>query len=172
MNNIIEYIQKHEIMKIVLIVVGIYILYTFITKKTEKLDNVVPVPAIVPITMVAAPSDPSVQTAVTNPVVTPSAQQAQINQIVAGTNKITAADLLPVYDAENKFAKENPVSKLLQEQNFLISGHQSGINTVMQTNKIGNLDIRSVVPILKESVGPFLNSSYEQNGFRRGFELN
>ncbi len=82
-------------------------------------------------------------------------------------------DLLPKYDDANAFAKENPVSKLLKEQNFLISGYHVGVNTVLQSNKIGNLDLRSLPPIPKESVGPWHQSSYEQSAgqLRRGVEI-
>lgn len=92
---------------------------------------------------------------------------------VVGDDKIKADDLLPKYDEANAFAKENPVSKLLKEQNFLISGYHVGINTVMQSNKIPYLDIRSLPPIPKENVGPWNQSSFEQNpaSLRKGFEL-
>ena len=76
--------------------------------------------------------------------------------------QLEAEDLLPQYDEANDFAKQNPVSKLLKEQNFLISGYHMGINTVMQSNKMPFHDIRSAPPIPKENVGPFLQSSYEK----------
>lgn len=75
--------------------------------------------------------------------------------------QITADELLPKYDEANEFAKQNPVSDLLKEQNFLISGYHMGINTVMQSNKIPFHDLRSAPPIPKQNVGPFLQSSYE-----------
>ncbi len=86
---------------------------------------------------------------------------------------LKAEDLLPKYDDANAFAKENPVSKLLKEQNFLISGHHVGVNTVMQSNKIPYLDIRSLPPIPKENVGPWNQSSFEQSpgNLRRGLEI-
>jgi hypothetical protein len=78
------------------------------------------------------------------------------------THKLTSEDLLPVYSENDKFLKENPVAKLLKEQNFLQAGHHFGINTVVQSNKIPYLDVRSVPPIPKKDLGPFNNSSYEQ----------
>lgn len=100
-------------------------------------------------------------------------QQKQIDRVVAGTTQLGAEDLLPKYDDANEFAKENPVSKLLKEQNFLISGYHVGINTVMQSNKIPYHDIRSLPPVPKESVGPWNQSSYEQSPaqLRRQFEI-
>lgn len=100
-------------------------------------------------------------------------QQKQIDKVVAGTTRLEAEDLLPKYDDANEFAKENPVSKLLKEQNFLISGYHVGVNTVMQSNKIPYHDIRSLPPVPKESVGPWNQSSYEQSPaqLRRQFEI-
>jgi|APCry1669192647_1035423.scaffolds.fasta_scaffold18164_2 hypothetical protein len=96
------------------------------------------------------------------------------DKIVTGSTQLTASDLLPKYDEANDFVKENPVSGLLKEQNFLISGYHMGINTVMQSNKIAYLDLRSAPPIPKQDVGPFLNSSYDSFGgssARRYFEI-
>lgn len=89
--------------------------------------------------------------------------------------KLDAANLLPRYDEANEFSKENPVSKLLQEQNFLVAGYHTGVNTVLQSNKIPYHDLRSAPPIAKEEVGPWMQSSYEQPaggpGSRRFFEV-
>lgn len=100
-------------------------------------------------------------------------QRAQIDKIVAGVPKLVVDDLLPKYDDANAFAKENPVSKLLKEQNFLIGGYHVGVNTVMQSNKIAYHDIRSLPPIPKENVGPWNQSSYEQSPsqMRKSFEI-
>ena len=76
--------------------------------------------------------------------------------------QLEAEDLLPKYDEANDFAQQNPVSKLLKEQNFLISGYHMGINTVMQSNKMPFHDLRAAPPIAKENVGPILQSSYDK----------
>lgn len=104
------------------------------------------------------------------PVALPSNVEEQ--QIV-DSEKINPSDLLPKYDDANEFALQNPVSKLLKEQNFLISGYHVGINTVMQSNKIPYYDIRSAPPIPKEEVGPWSQSSYETpaGSGRRGLEI-
>lgn len=94
--------------------------------------------------------------------VAPTTQdQQQVDTIVAGKDQLTAEELLPAYDEADEFAKQNPVGKLLKEQNFLISGYHMGINTVVQSNKIPYHDIRSAPPIAKKAVSPFLNSSYD-----------
>ena len=82
--------------------------------------------------------------------------------------------LLPKYDESDQFAKDHPVTALLKEQNYLIGGHHNGIISTLQSNKIPYLDIRELPPIIKEDVGPWNNSSYEQapGATRRGFVLN
>lgn len=89
--------------------------------------------------------------------------------------QLEAEDLLPKYSEADEFAKENPVSKLLKEQNFLIAGYHTGVNTVMQSNKIPYHDLRSAPPIAKQEVGPWMQSSYEHPaggpGSRRFFEV-
>lgn len=91
----------------------------------------------------------------------PQQQQAGFQRVVEGVPPLAAEDLLPKYEDADKFAKENPISKLLKEQNFLISGYHVGINTVVQSNKIPYYDLRSAPPIPKESVGPWSQSSYD-----------
>lgn len=91
----------------------------------------------------------------------PQQQQAGFQRVVEGVPPLAAEDLLPKYEDADKFAKENPISKLLKEQNFLISGYHVGINTVVQSNKIAYHDLRSAPPIPKESVGPWSQSSYD-----------
>jgi hypothetical protein len=151
--NIIKTIQGNNMLKVGLILIAVYFFMKYYNK--EKLDNVE--------TEVIQP--PVVQTVL--PVLQPTVQdetnqQQQIDEIVAGQAQLTTADLLPVYDDANSFAEQNPVSKLLQEQNFLQSGYHMGINTVIQSNKIPYLDLRSAPPVSKGDTGPWYQSSYEQ----------
>lgn len=144
-----KYIQSNDLIKIALVLVGVYLIMQYMKK--EALENV----DMPPMTLEVPPA-PTAQ-----PLVTPAQEQMQMQAVVAGKDQLKADDLLPKYDDANEFAKQNPVSKLLQEKNFLISGYHVGVNTVMQSNKIPYHDLRSVPPIPKESVGPFMNSSYE-----------
>lgn len=158
MNSIIQVIQSNDFVKIALILLGVYLFMTYTKKDTmnnvepgiyEYLDNVNEsvVQAETPVQQAAAPTE--------------TQQQKQIDSVVAGKDQLHASDLLPKYDEANEFAKQNPVSNLLKEQNFLISGYHVGINTVMQSNKIPYHDIRSAPPIPKENVGPWSQSSFE-----------
>jgi hypothetical protein len=172
MANILETIQKNDTLKVLLVVLGIYLLYTYF-KPQEKYDD--SYYGMIPEELENVKPEMTLAQPESKQVIPPLAkiEQQQINKIVAGQDQIKADDLLPKYDDANSFAKENPVSKLLKEQNFLISGYHAGVNTIMQNRKVGNLDLRSLPPIPKESVGPWHQSSYEpspgQN--RRGVEI-
>jgi hypothetical protein len=139
--------------------------------RKENLDNVVPPTPIFPLEKPA--NEPNKMAFEPANLASADAQKQQIDNVVAGPAKLTAEDLLPKYDDANAFAKENPVSKLLKEQNFLVSGYHAGINTVSQSNKIPYLDLRVLPPIPKENVGPWNQSSYEQSpaSLRRGLEI-
>lgn len=162
MNSIIQLIQSNDFVKIALILLGVYLFMTY-TKK-DTMNNVEPgiyeymedTDDQTQQTLAQAQSQPQQAEAPTE-----TQQQRQIDAVVAGKDQVKAEDLLPQYDEANEFAKQNPVSNLLKEQNFLISGYHVGINTVMQSNKIPYHDIRSAPPIPKENVGPWSQSSYD-----------
>jgi hypothetical protein len=159
MADILKMIRSNDIIKILLVLLAIYLIITYVNKNNETMEN-----TEVKQEKVEQIVQPDLRLAANlAPVVSDSAQQKQIEKVVAGSDKLSADDLLPKYDDANAFAKENPVSKLLKEQNFLISGYHVGINTVMQSNKIPYQDIRSLPPIPKENVGPWNQSSYEQS---------
>jgi hypothetical protein len=173
MANILELIQQNDMLKVALILLGVYLLVSYMQKpKSENMGNYY---GIMPEQLEnvqgegkveATPAEPAAEFEV-------SPDQIQVDKIVAGGDQVKPEDLLPKYSAENEFAKENPVSKLLKEQNFLVSGYHVGINTVMQSNKIPYQDIRSLPPIPKENVGPWNQSSFEQSPaqMRRFFEI-
>lgn len=177
MANILEMIQSNNMLKVALILLGVYLFVTYTQKQSvpakgmESYYNIMPehlenTESQIPMAQPELPQQQQQE-------VKPSPQQQQVDKIVAGADQMKPEDLLPKYDAENEFAKENPVSKLLKEQNFLISGYHVGINTVMQSNKIPYHDIRSLPPIPKENVGPWNQSSFEQSPaqMRRFFEI-
>lgn len=176
--NIIETIQKNDILKVLLILAGVYVFMTYYHKET--LDNTVSSATIAPFKSQMTSSVPeatlvpgALSNDVSAPAPTMSAQQVQLESIVAGPTQLSTSDLLPKYDDASDFAKQNPVSKILQEQNFLQAGYHIGINTTIQSNKIKYLDLRSSPPIPKQEVSPFMNSSYEEpaGAKRRYFEL-
>jgi hypothetical protein len=180
-----ETIQNNDLLKVVLILGALYIFMSLYNQ--EGLDNIST--GLVPVSNAVnggniigqAPSTPPLIMTLAEDVVKPAPstagtpvlqneQQAQVDKIVAGSAQLNAEDLLPKYDDASEFAKENPVGKLLSEQNFLQSGYHIGINSQLESNKIAYLDLRSMPPIPKAQVGPFMNSSYEQSpGSKRRF---
>jgi hypothetical protein len=171
MDNIIKQVKKNNMIVIIIVLIAVYFLVQYIVSRKENLDNVVPPTPIIPLEKPA--NEPNKMAFEPANLAAADAQKQQIDNVVAGPAKLTAEDLLPKYDDANAFAKENPVSKLLKEQNFLVSGYHAGINTVSQSNKIPYLDLRVLPPIPKENVGPWNQSSYEQSpaSLRRGLEI-
>lgn len=180
MAKILDFLQSSGMVNVLLAVLVIVLVYLYMKGSLfESLENISEEIPMAPVQQVQQ-IDQQPSLALGNglelqqeqPVVVDE-QQKQIDRVVAGTTQLGAEDLLPKYDDANEFAKENPVSKLLKEQNFLISGYHVGINTVMQSNKIPYHDIRSLPPVPKESVGPWNQSSYEQSPaqLRRQFEI-
>lgn len=184
MAKILDFLQSSGMVKVLLAVIVIVIIYVYMKGSFfESLENITGADTV-QYTEVPEQKEPVVQQASLalgdgvqleqqeQPIVIDE-QQKQIDKVVAGTSQLGAEDLLPKYDDANEFAKENPVSKLLKEQNFLISGYHVGINTVMQSNRIAYHDIRSLPPVPKENVGPWNQSSYEQSPaqLRRQFEI-
>ena len=154
MDSLIQLVKNNDLVKIVLILGAVYLFMQYYHK--ENLENVEGTSTTVvqpPATITLASSAPIL--------VSSDAQAKQIDKVVAGPTTLTTEDLLPKYDDANEFAKQNPTSKLLQEQNFLTSGYHMGINTVMQSNKIKYHDLRSCPPIPKQELGPWNQSSYE-----------
>jgi hypothetical protein len=139
MAGIIDIIKNNDLIKILLVLVGVYFVITYFKK--ESLENV--------------------EGEMAQPEAEAQVQQVQQAPIVEEKSQLQPNDLLPQYDDANEFAQQNPVSNLLKEQNFIVSGHHIGINTVMQSNKIPYHDIRSAPPIPKETISPFLNSSFQ-----------
>lgn len=176
MANILEIIQKNDMVKVILVLLGIYLFTTYLykNKSVEKYSTMMMPEFMENVAQEVKPIlKQGVKPIIEQEEVKPDVQKEYIDKIVAGDDKVKADELLPKYDAESEFAKENPVSKLLKEQNFLISGFHAGINTVLQSNKLAYHDIRSLPPIPKESVGPWNQSSYEQSPaqMRRFFEI-
>lgn len=156
MSDFLQKIVSNDLLKLLLVVVGVYLFIKYSSNKKEGVDNVSDsTPQIAQGVSAPAMQAPALSAA-------KSPQQQQIDSVVAGKTQLVAHDLLPKYDDANDFAKQNPVSNLLKEQNFLVSGYHVGVNTVMQSNKIKYHDLRAAPPIAKEVVGPWSQSSYEQ----------
>lgn len=86
-------------------------------------------------------------------------------------DRLSATDLLPS-DASSKWAQINPSSSgELSDQNFLTAGYHVGINTVGQTMRNANLQLRSEVPNPQVAVSPWLISTIEPDVRAVSFEI-
>ena len=90
-------------------------------------------------------------------------------------DSLNAGELLPNL-SDNTWSKINPsvVSQDLQKKNFLfVPGRHIGVNTVGQSNKNANMQLRSDPPIPRVIVSPWLNSSIldKDEQFRKKLEI-
>ena len=86
-------------------------------------------------------------------------------------DRLTATDLLPT-EASSKWAQINPSSSgELSDQNFLTAGYHVGINTIGQTMRNANLQLRSELPNPQVAVSPWLISTIEPDVRNVSFEI-
>jgi len=77
-------------------------------------------------------------------------------------DSLSPKDLLPTDDAKNigDFNKDYPISEgILKGVNFLEAGYQVGVNTVGQSLRNANRQIRSEPPNPQVSVSPWMNTT-------------
>ena len=80
-------------------------------------------------------------------------------------------DLLPK-DMNSKWAQANPAGQgNLNDRNFLESGFHVGINTVGQSLRNANYQLRSDIPNPQMKVSPWLQSTIEPDVNRRPMEI-
>jgi len=86
--------------------------------------------------------------------------------------QLTPSELLPTNDV-NDWNNAYPVSSSgsLEGKNFLQSGHHVGINTVGQTLRNANMQLRSEPPNPQVSVSPWQQSTIEPDVNRRPMEI-
>jgi hypothetical protein len=85
---------------------------------------------------------------------------------------LQAPDLLPTDIGDNAWQETSPTSQgHITDQNFLESGHHYGINTVGNSLKNPNTQLRSDPPIPKINVGPWNNSTVDPDSNRKQFDI-
>jgi hypothetical protein len=88
-----------------------------------------------------------------------------------GGDQLTAQDLLP-QDKSSTWASVNPEGQgTLEGKNFLQAGYHIGINTVGQTLRNANLQLRSEPPCPQVQVSPWSQSTIEPDVSRRPMEI-
>lgn len=87
-------------------------------------------------------------------------------------DSLTAEELLPQDNASSQWAQVYPTGEgSLKDKNFLQSGYLRGIDTVGQTLRNANLQLRSEPPNPQVQVSPWLQSTIEPDVNRRPFEI-
>lgn len=90
----------------------------------------------------------------------------------APRDKLTVEDLLPKDAANSKWAQVAPAGQgNVTDQNFLTAGYLIGVNTVGQSMRNANLQLRSDPPIDRMNVGPWNQTTIEYDASRRFFEI-
>ena len=85
--------------------------------------------------------------------------------------QLSAQDLLP-QDKSSLWAQVNPVGEgSLKDRSFLQAGYNIGINTVGQTLRNANLQLRSEPPCPQVRVSAWLQSTIEPDVSRKPFEI-
>ena len=87
-------------------------------------------------------------------------------------DQLTPQDLLPA-DTNSTWAQVNPAGQgNVGDNNLLTAGHHVGINTVGQTLRNANLQLRSEPPNPQMKVSPWMQSTIEPDTNRRAMEIN
>ncbi len=87
-------------------------------------------------------------------------------------DRLTSSDLLPKDSGNSKWAQINPAgSGMLGDQNFLTAGYHVGINTIGQSLRNANLQLRSEPPNPQVAVSPWGISTIEPDVRAVAFEI-
>lgn len=104
----------------------------------------------------------------------PATTHSDGNQFPTDTypkDTLSSAELLP-HDKNSKWAQVNPAGQgELGDQNFLEAGFHIGTNTIGQTLRNPNLQLRSEPPNPQMKVSPWMQSTMEADTNRRGLEI-
>ncbi len=86
-------------------------------------------------------------------------------------DQLNPEELLP-QDNANVWAKSNPSGEgTLKDRNFLQAGHHIGVNTVGQTLRNANMQLRSEPPNPQVKVSPWLQATIEPDVNRKPMEI-
>jgi len=102
-----------------------------------------------------------------------SAASASAPAVAAGRSITNPSDLLPA-DANSQWASLNPTSMNQHDilaADMLQAGYHVGLDTIGQSMKNANLQLRSDPVIPKQNVGPWNQSTYEADVSRQPLEI-
>jgi type IV secretory pathway VirB10-like protein len=87
-------------------------------------------------------------------------------------DRLTTEDLLPKDAANSKWAQVNPAGQgEVKDQNFLTAGFHIGVNTVGQTLRNPNYQLRSEPANPRVQVSPWNQTTIEYDSGRKSFEI-
>jgi hypothetical protein len=87
-------------------------------------------------------------------------------------DRLTTDDLLPKDAANTKWAQSNPAGQGdVKDQNFLTAGYLIGVNTVGQSLRNANMQLRSEPPNPQYKVSPWMQTTIEPDLNRRPLEV-
>jgi len=85
-------------------------------------------------------------------------------------DQLSPEDLLPG-DANSMWAKNTPSTGDLKDQNFLTAGYHTGVNTVGQSLRNANRQLRSEPPNPQVKVSPWMQTTIDPDMNRRPLEI-
>jgi len=114
---------------------------------------------------------PAASLSTSKPASSGSASSGNANSCL-NRDRLTSSDLLPKDAANSKWAQINPSgSGMLGDQNFLTAGYHVGINTIGQSLRNANLQLRSEPPNPQVAVSPWGISTIEPDVRAVAFEI-
>lgn len=89
------------------------------------------------------------------------------------TDRLTTDDLLPKDAANSEWAQSNPAGQgSVDDISYLTAGHHIGVNTIGNTLRNANMQLRSDPPIEKiNGLSPWGNTTIEYDSNRKPFEI-
>lgn len=85
---------------------------------------------------------------------------------------LNAGDLLPAHETNSQWAQANPAGQgSLKDKNFLNAGYHVGVNTVGQSLRNANRQLRSDPPNPQTKVSPWMQTTIEPDINRKPFEV-
>ena len=179
--KILKNLSTNHVLVLLAVVVLGYVLYTYSLRKgsskdSMKGDDSAPTSTLPPVPTLSqqvptggASVEPSVAFGQMDSYATVNGVETTNNYSGKGVAKsvMDPAELLP-RDENSEWSKLNPVGKSeLMNVSLLKAGWNHGINTVGQSMKNGNLQLRADPSIPQASVGPWNNSTIEPDINRR-----
>lgn len=105
------------------------------------------------------------------PVQESSGESSQLPQECYPKEVLSSGDLLP-NDANSKWAQVNPSGQgSLSDKNFLNAGYHVGVNTVGQSLRNANRQLRSDPPNPQVKVSPWMQTTIESDTNRKPMEI-